>query len=141
MEYPKICLIGAGRHSTNRIYPYISIAGGKITGVCDIDFEKAKTNAERFGRRPYKNYEEMLEKEKPDGVIICINAKMHAELAKKIMKKGYNVYVEKPPAPTSKDALEMAKISKKTKKICATGFKKRYANAYKRAKEWLRKFD
>jgi predicted dehydrogenase len=140
MEYPRICIIGAGKHSTNRIYPYVSVAGGKIVGVCDLDFKKAKLNAERFGGSPYKNYEEMIEKEKPDGVIICINAEMHAKLAKEIMKKGFNVYVEKPPAPTSKDALEMAKISKETKKICATAFKKRYSNVYKRAKEWLSKF-
>lgn len=141
MELPKICIIGAGRHSTNRIYPYISVAGGKIVGVCDIDFQKAVNNSEKFGGKPYKNYEEMLNKEKPDGVIICINAKMHAELSKKIMKKGFHVYVEKPPAPTSKDALEMAQISKETGKICATGFKKRYAICYKRAKEWLSNFN
>ncbi|MFN4228115.1 MAG: Gfo/Idh/MocA family protein [Candidatus Ratteibacteria bacterium] len=141
MDFSKICIIGAGRHSTNRIYPYISVAGGKIVGVCDIDFQKAINNSERFGGRPYKDYKEMIEKENPDGVIICINAKMHAELSKEIMKMGYHVYVEKPPCPSSKDALEMAEISKQTNRICATGFKKRYALCYKKAKEWLSKFN
>ncbi|HOM26947.1 MAG TPA: Gfo/Idh/MocA family oxidoreductase [bacterium] len=140
MKYPKICLIGAGKHSTNRIYPYISVAGGKIVGVCDINFEKAKENSERFGGIPYVDYKKMLERENPDGVIICINAEMHSKLAKEIMKMGYNVYVEKPPATSSEDAFEMAIISKETGKICATGFKKRYANAYKRAKEWIETF-
>ena len=141
MNDPKICIIGAGVLSSRRIYPYIGAAGGQLAGVCDIDTEKAERNARRFGGKVYNDYNVMIENEKPDGVIICINAEKHALMAMEIMKKNIPVYTEKPPAVSAAAALETARISKETGVLCSTAFKKRYNTAYSKAKNWLDKFD
>jgi len=82
----------------------------------------------------------MLNEQKPDGVIICIGPHAHAELASKILRMGYPVYTEKPPAPNSKTALEVARAAKGTGKLCMTAFKKRYTEAAGRAKEFIESF-
>lgn len=140
MSETRICIIGAGGLSSKRIYPLIGAAGARLVGACDIEMEKAEKNTRLFGGTPYSDYEEMLKIEKPDGVIVCIGPKQHYELASRIMKLGYPVYTEKPPAPTAKDALELARISKETGVLCTTAFKKRYNVANNRAKEWIGKF-
>jgi predicted dehydrogenase len=126
MSDPRICIVGAGQLSSRRIYAYIGLAGAELVGVCDVDTEKARRNARRFGGRAYAGLDRMLEREQPDGVIICINAEEHVRLAQQVLRRGVPVYTEKPPAPSAAAALELARLSKETGVLCTTAFKKRY---------------
>jgi predicted dehydrogenase len=141
MSDPRICIIGAGSLSTRRIYPYIGAAGGQLVGVCDLDAAKAATNARRFGGTPYTDLDAMLDAQRPDAAIVCIGPEAHAELAIRLMRRGVPVYTEKPPAPSAAAALQVARVSRQTGVLCTTAFKKRYAAAYDRAKQWLAGFD
>jgi predicted dehydrogenase len=136
-----VCIIGAGNLSSRKIYPYVGLAGAELVGACDLDAEKAQRNARRFGGRPYTDLDRMLDAEKPDGVIICIGPAAHAELARHVMRRGYAVYTEKPPAASAAEALATARVAKETGKLCVTAFKKRYATAYDRARAWIDGFD
>lgn len=138
--FPRICTVGAGALSTNRIYPYIGVAGAQLVGVCDLNQTKAERNATLFGGTAYDDVAKMLTAEKPDGVIVCIGPSQHARIAKQVMEAGIPVYTEKPPAPSATDALTVAMVSKKTGVLCMTAFKKRYSVAYDTAKKWLSKF-
>jgi myo-inositol 2-dehydrogenase/D-chiro-inositol 1-dehydrogenase len=136
-EDPRLAIIGAGSLSSRRIYPYIGAAGAQLVGVCDLDETRAARNARLFGGRPYADIDGMLAAEKPDGVIVCIDAQHHAELATKLIRLGVPVYTEKPPAETAADALRVAREAQKHGVLCMTAFKKRYNTAYTRAREWL----
>ncbi|HOR28529.1 MAG TPA: Gfo/Idh/MocA family oxidoreductase, partial [Candidatus Sumerlaeota bacterium] len=76
----------------------------------------------------------------PDGVIVCIGPRAHAELAPQVLAKGYPCYTEKPPAPTASEALGVARAAKAAGLLCTTAFKKRYNIAYSRARQWLEGF-
>ncbi len=141
MSDPRVCVIGAGNLSSRKIYPYIGLAGAELVGVCDLDHEKARTNARRFGGTPYADLDRMLDEQTPDGVIICVGPAAHAELAMHVMRRGHPVYTEKPPARTAADALAVARVAKETGTLCVTAFKKRYAVAYDHAREWIDRFD
>lgn len=141
MTDPRICIVGAGRLSTRRIYPYIGAAGGNLVGVCDMVQALAEQNARRFGGSAYTDMNAMLDEEKPDGVIICIGPEQHAELAPIVLRRGIPVYTEKPPAATAEDALAVARIAQETGVLCTTAFKKRYSTAYTRAKTWIDTFN
>jgi predicted dehydrogenase len=140
MNEPRVCIVGAGALSTRRIYPYIGAAGARLVGVCDLDQEKAERNARLFGGQVYADVEQMLSEQKPDGVMICTGPQGHAALATQVLRLGYPVYTEKPPALTAQDAFEMARVAQETGLLCTTAFKKRYNTAYSRAKEWIDKF-
>ncbi len=139
--FPRIAIVGAGGLSSRRIYPYLATAGAQLVGVCDLDQERATRNATLFGGTAYSDLERMLDEQKPDGVIICIGPEQHAELAPIVLKKGFPVYTEKPPAASAAAALEVARIAKEAGLLCTTAFKKRYNIAYSRAKEWLSAYD
>ena len=140
MNDPKICIIGAGRLASLRIYPYIGAAGGRLVGVCDLDLAKAERNAGRFGGKAYTHFEEMLREEKPDGVMVCVGPGAHAQLAPQILRLGYPVYTEKPPAATAAEAWEVVRAARETGLLCTTAFKKRYTTAALRARQWLEQF-
>jgi predicted dehydrogenase len=137
---PRLCIIGAGNLSTNRIFPYIGAAGAQLVGVCDLDLDKAARNALRFGGAVYGDFHQMLIEQKPDGVIVCVGPNVHATMAIEIMRSGYPVYTEKPPAASAMEALSVARVAKETGLLCVTAFKKRYNRAYTRAKEWISNF-
>jgi predicted dehydrogenase len=137
---PRLCIVGAGRLASRRIYPYVGAAGAQLVGVCDLDREKAERNAGRFGGTAYEDLDRMLAAEKPDGVIICIGPREHAELAPRVMRRGIPVYTEKPPALDAAAALAVARVSRETGVLCMTAFKKRYARAYGRARQWIDTF-
>jgi predicted dehydrogenase len=140
MQDPKIAIIGAGSLSSKRIYPNIGTAGGHLVGICDLDEEKAQNNARRFGGQVYTDFKEMIQKENPDGVIICIGPQAHAALAPQVLEMGIPVYTEKPPAPTAAAALQVARLASAKGLLCTTAFKKRYSNAANRTTEWLAQF-
>ena len=137
MSDPRVCIVGAGALSTKRIYPYLGAAGAQLAGVCDLDEARAARNAGRFGGNVYTDMATMLDAEKPDAAIICIGPEAHAELAIAVMEMGYPVYTEKPPAADAAAALAVARASKRTGLLCSTAFKKRYAAAYERAKQFI----
>lgn len=140
MNDPRICIIGAGALATRRIYPYLGAAGAELAGVCDLDAEKATRNARRFGGRVYGDFQAMLEQERPDGVMVCVGPEAHAELAEKILRLGFPVYTEKPPAESAASALAVARIARETNLLCTTAFKKRYTEAAARVRAWLGQF-
>ncbi|MCH8277253.1 MAG: Gfo/Idh/MocA family oxidoreductase [Bacteroidetes bacterium] len=140
MSDPRIAIIGAGNLSTRRIYPNVGAAGARIVGVCDLDTEKAERNAGRFGGRAFEDLNVMLDIVKPDGVIVCIGPEAHANIATQVLRLGYPVYTEKPPAASAEDALAVARVAAETGLICTTAFKKRYSQGNNRAVEWLRQF-
>ena len=136
-----VAVIGCGRMGRFHARVYSEMPGVKLVGVCDLDREKAERNARRWGGRVYTDLGQMLGAEKPDGVIVCTGPEGHAALAPVVMRAGIPVYTEKPPALSAADTLAVARVSRETGVLCTTAFKKRYATAYQRAKEWLAQFD
>lgn len=105
--------------------------------MCDLDAQKALRNTRRFGGRVYGDVETMLKTETPDGVIICVGPRGHAQLAQQVLGFGYPVYTEKPPSATAADALAVARKAKEKNLLCVTAFKKRYNDAYTRARKFI----
>jgi predicted dehydrogenase len=141
MEPLRLAIVGAGRHATRRIYPYVGAAGARLVGVCDLDRAKAERNAALFGGCVYTDMEQMLDEQAPDGVIICTGPEGHAALAPLSLERGIPTYTEKPPAPSAAAALELARLARKKGVLLTCGFKKRYNVAYSRARQFLEEFD
>lgn len=140
MSEPRLCIVGAGSLSTKRIYPNIGAAGARLVGVCDLDRGKAERNARLFGGNVYTDMSAMLAAEQPDAVIICVGPEQHAALAPVVLRRGFPVYTEKPPAPSAALALDVARVAAETGLLCTTAFKKRYSIAYSRAREFIDEF-
>lgn len=129
-------MIGAGGHASRNMYPcFPHLRGAEVVANADLCLERAQLLARRHGiPASYTDYREMLEHEKPDGVLICVGADFHARAAMELMKLGFPVYTEKPPASSAAQAQEVLEVHRQTGKICMTGFKKRFTPAYTKAK-------
>lgn len=121
----KICILGYGGIARTHKAGYKSELEdkgiGKLVAVCDIDAARfdAKIDinlssddgsAKEFNT--YTDLDEMLEKEQPDIVSITLPTFLHKEKAIYIMKKGFNVFCEKPMSLCYSDCLEMLAAAK-----------------------------
>lgn len=140
-EKVRLGMIGAGTHATNALFPSLNFLDNvERIAVCDLQENVAKEVAKRFGfSNYYVDFKKMLSSEEIDGVIVCINAKVHPEVVKECLKMGVHVLVEKPASITPEESKEMWEISKKTGKFVMVEHQKRRATAYLKAMDIIKK--
>jgi predicted dehydrogenase len=136
----KVAFVGCGKHATENLYPALKYAYMDLVSVCARHLENAERQAVFFGAETaYDDYRVMLDNEKIDALIVCVNPDLHYQVAMEALKRGIPVFVEKPPAPGIKEAQEMLELSKKNDKFLMVGFNKRFGPVYKEAKNLIDK--
>ena len=75
---------------------------GELTAICDANPQKLTWRLETYAKeidahpRGYVSFEEMLDKEKLDGVVIATPSGTHAKLVNIAADRGMNMLIEKP---------------------------------------------
>ena len=83
----------------------------------------------------YGDFDEMLDTERPDGVIIGTVDSVHHEYAVRAMEKGYDVICEKPLTNTYEGALAISEAQKRTGRQVTVTFNCRFMPVFVRVKE------
>ncbi|MER9025791.1 Gfo/Idh/MocA family oxidoreductase [Mesorhizobium sp. M0815] len=102
----RFALVGCGRISVRhaQLLGENAISGAKLAAVCDVDINKAKVTAARYGVPAYADMHEMMERESPDVAVILTESGNHARDAIALAHYGKHLIVEKPMALTLADA-------------------------------------
>jgi predicted dehydrogenase len=98
----------------------------ELSAICDIADLALKKKAESLKVKAYKDYNELLEKEKLDFVIIATPHYVHAPITIAAAEHGVHVLTEKPMCINLKQADEMKSAIEKHKIKCAVGFQHRF---------------
>ncbi|MCF7855351.1 MAG: Gfo/Idh/MocA family oxidoreductase [Candidatus Pacebacteria bacterium] len=85
-----------------------------VTAICDIDADARKKAKDRFGCVIYDDYQEMLEKEDLDLVVIVTRSDQHCEMTCDCLRGGTNVLVTKPWAVNAAEARRMIAASEES---------------------------
>ena len=106
--------------------------------ISDINVNKANIVGKQFGiTKIYDNLVLMLEKEKPDGVIVATPPDSHKENVLSVIEAGINVLVEKPIAHNIEDAKEMILAAQKKDIIFTVGHIERFNPVVSKIKEFI----
>ncbi len=109
-----------------------------LYGIFDNDPNIILPHIKNFqGLYVFKSLEEILNCEDIEGVVIATPAFTHYELAKKVLKSGKHVYVEKPFTLVYGDAQELVDLAKEKNKIIFVGMIYLYNSAIKKIKEMI----
>ncbi|GBG08960.1 hypothetical protein PAT3040_03577 [Paenibacillus agaridevorans] len=82
--------------------------GVELTAITDINIDKVRRQLADKGRNfagipIYADADEMLDKEKLDGVMIGTRCSLHTFMAKKVFRRNLPLFLEKPVATTMED--------------------------------------
>ena len=113
MQNYKVAVVGCGRIFYVHAVSIKRTPGVTLVAVCDVKEDRAVKNAEEFSCKAYTDYKEMIEKEKPDVVHICLPHYLHAPVAIYCLERGVHVLTEKPMAIKLEDARAMIDTAKK----------------------------
>jgi predicted dehydrogenase len=133
----KVVILGAGTMGRVHTSGYSKIPDVEIAGIFDKNFELGKSLANSYKTRFYTDFDEMIEKEKPDIVDICLPTIFHKEYTIKSAKKKINVICEKPIARTIEDGKEMIKVCEENRIKFMVAHVLRFFPEYLKAKEVL----
>ena len=141
----KICSIGCGPMAISGHGPafakykkdYDDVC---LAACCDINEDAAKAFKEQFGFETYyTDYEKMLDEVKPDVVSLLCPVRLTCPLSIDIMKRGYNIIMEKPPGKNKEEILLMKKAAEEAGVNVRTAFNRRYTPLVLKLKELLEK--
>ena len=98
-----------------------------MIAVCDVDDKHAEEFNQAFGGKlnTYRDYREMLRKEKPDVVTIGTPDHWHVPIAIAALESGADVYCEKPLTLTIEEGKEIRKVVEKTGRVFQVGTQQR----------------
>ena len=104
----KVGIIGCGKIAQMRHIPeYADNPSSEIAGYFDLNYERAKELADRYGGRAYATVDELLADEAIEAVSVCVANNAHAEMTIKALEAGKHVLCEKPMAVTLDDCIRM----------------------------------
>ena len=139
----KMGVVGVGGYGMVDARAALKVGGAEIVGVCDVDSEhltKADDELEKLqGKRPktFKQYEELLDLEGLDAVIIGTPPHWHALIFIAAVEKGLDVYCEKPLAYDVREGRAMVEAAKKSGRVVEIGFQRRQSQAIREAKQFI----
>ena len=110
MKRARFGVIGCGSIAEIAHFPSIQkAAGAELVACCDIDETTARQAAEKWGARVwYTDYREMFAQcDDLDAVIIATPNNVHRNQAVAAARAGLHVVVEKPLAPTNREAWDI----------------------------------
>ncbi len=127
----KTAVIGTGWWGMNINRYAIQAGESKIVGMCDVDRNQLDPAWEEVkqlsGDTPnkYKDYREMLEKEKPEIVIVGTPDHWHPLATIAAVESGAHVYVEKPICHTINEGRAMVKAARDCNRVVQIGTHRR----------------
>ena len=129
MEKIKIGIIGTGSISHFHMGGYRASSDiAEVTAVCDLNLDRARAFAEKYGvPHVYGSYEEMLRDAPIDAVSVTTWNNAHAPATIAALQAGKHVLCEKPLALNAVQAQEMANTAQAAGRLLMVGFVRRFA--------------
>ena len=134
----RIAGIGAGGKGTSDLAEFAKSPNVNIVALCDVDDRQAVKSRTSFPRANYyKDFREMLEKEKNniDAVSVSTPDHTHAVATIAAMQLGKHVYTQKPLTHDIYEARMLTEAAKKYKVVTQMGNQGGSGNGVRKAKE------
>ncbi len=133
----RIGIIGCGQMGRWHWSAYRRNPNAQMVAFADSDFDKADTFAREVNAKTYKSYQEMIAKEKLDGVSVCSIPSTHKEIVFDLLEAGIHILCEKPLAISVKEAEQMLIKAQEKKLLLLPAHKFRFFDEVSAAKEVL----
>ncbi len=136
-KHVRVAVVGAGIYGINHITAYMSNKQAVIVAVCDKSKKIRKKMEEEFGLKTYSELNELLANEEVDVCSIATPDAYHLEPALIAIEHGLDIFVEKPLATKSEDAIRIIEAAKAKGVRVALDYHKRWDPAAINVKQQL----
>ncbi len=137
MTQLKVGIIGAGGIARGRHIPcFQRNEKAALVAIADVAEGAAERVAREFGIPAfYTSYQDMIDKEGLDAVVICTPNKFHAPVTIDALGRGLHVLCEKPMALNAEEGRSMLQAAQESGKILSIAFHYRHKPNARAAKQ------
>ncbi|KPJ77620.1 MAG: oxidoreductase [Planctomycetes bacterium DG_20] len=140
----RTALVGSGWWGMNILRVAVESGQCRVVAMCDVDQNQLTPAVADIRKRtgdaphPYKDYRELLDKEKPEIVIVATPDHWHPLAMIAAVKAGAHVYVEKPVGHTVYEGRAMVKAARDANRVVQVGTHRRVSPHNVSAMEFLK---
>lgn len=118
----RLGVIGCGYWGPNLIRNFQELPNAKIVGICDLRSERLKPLSRKFPWAKHTtNYRDLLKDPAIDALVVATPVSTHYEMARRALRAGKHVLVEKPLAQTTREAMALTRLARRSNKILMVG--------------------
>ena len=108
----RIGIVGLGYWGPNLVRCFSDLENCKVTAVCDQSYEQLARIKDRYpGVYPMENFDDLLDRDLVDAVVIATPTAAHFDLTMKALEHDLHVFVEKPLAKTAEQCRQLVKTA------------------------------
>ena len=134
----RVAIVGAGHWGPNLINNFHTSKRSSVSVVVDRDGTRLAAVAQRFaGMDTSQSFDDMLERDDVDAVVIATPTTTHYDLASAALEAGKHVLVEKPLTDGSKTSLALCEQATRVDKVLMVGHVFVFNAAERQVKEYL----
>ncbi|MDQ0246399.1 putative dehydrogenase [Bacillus fengqiuensis] len=138
MKKVRVGVIGCGSIAQHRHLPEHAMNENvELVAVCDINEERAKEVAEKYGVKAYTSYEELVQSGEVDAVSVCTPNYLHAPVSIAALNAGVHVLCEKPMATSKEEAEAMIEAAEKSGKKLMIAHNQRFVKSHQKARQLI----
>lgn len=138
MDRIRIGIVGVGSISESHLGAYKNNPHARIVAICDLNAERAKQAAEKYGaERIFTDYEQMFSSGAIDAVSVCTWNNTHERIAVAALRAGLDVLLEKPLCVDMASAHRIQQAVKETGRKLLVGYVRRYDNNARLVKQFV----
>jgi len=133
-ERVRIGWIGYGGRASQLLNHMLETCPDAVhAAICDLKperIEAGRKDAQRDSPEGFADFREMMDKVRPDGIIIATEPCSHAVVAVPVLEAGFHVFCEKPMDTTVEKVDALVRAARKSKGIFQIGTQRRYHPGY-----------
>jgi myo-inositol 2-dehydrogenase / D-chiro-inositol 1-dehydrogenase len=133
----KIGIVGTGGVANRHLGVLTGVLDCHVVGHVSASFERASAKSERWGGRAYSDVAEMLERELPEAVWVCVTPDRHGSLEGTLIAHRVPFFVEKPLANDLATAERIGAEIEAARLVVGVGYKFRALDTLPRVRELL----
>lgn len=134
MRNIRVGIVGLGGIAQKAYLPILTKeTGWELAGAFSPTAEKRDNICRQYRMNSFTSLQALADA--CDAVFIHSSTASHFEVASTLLKKGIDIYVDKPLAQTAEQAEQLVELSEKTGRKVMVGFNRRFAPSYLKAKE------
>lgn len=129
----RLAVVGVGHLGQAHARILAGFPDVELVGVCDVNAAQARAVAQKYGSRPFSDHRPLIGG--VDAAVIVVPTSHHHAVACDFLGRGIPLLVEKPLAPTLRQADEMVQLARKRGVVLQVGHVERFNPAFERLQE------
>jgi len=131
----KVALIGAGKMGISHLAILGAHPDVTIVGVCDTSKMVTDVLTKYSGYDCFSDYQQMVDKVKPEAVFIAVPTKVHARFINDMLTRGIHVFSEKPFCLTPQEGQPLVKLAKEKNLVNQVGYHNKFIGTFNEVKK------